>query len=164
MNAFDLIQDKLAYNQWANQQLITWLQQQPAQLFEQEVVSSFPNINKLMHHIMEAELYYFSILRQSEETYPEELTTEQIFEQLLEIDEQLLNWLKPQAPAIMDNIITLKRAPFTETYTTATIITHMVNHTTYHRGQVVAVRHQLAMPAPPKMDYYRYFIALQMES
>ena len=159
MNAFDLIQEKVAYNQWANQRVIDWLQQQPADLFKKGVVSSFPTINKLMHHIMEAEKYYLSILREREEDYEKTMTTKKIFKELSKVDKELVEWVAAQAPEVMDKTISLKRSPFIETYSTATIIMHMVNHGTYHRGQLIAFRHQLEMSEAPRVDYYRYFIA-----
>ena len=158
MTAFDLVKEKVAYHQWANHQTIEWLRQHPVDLPEKKVVSSFPSINKLLHHMLEAEKYYFSILRQQEEVYEETMTTEAIYEELLEVDKVLLAWLLRQNAGIMDEIISLKRSPFVERYSVATLITHLVNHTTYHRGQLVALRHQLGMSTAPKVDYYRYFI------
>lgn len=159
MNAWDLCKEKVAYNQWANRAVVEWLQQQASDLYEEKVVSSFPTINKLMHHIMEAEKYYFSILQKREEEYEKVMSTEKICTELLKIDENLLGWLSVQDPEVMDETISLKRSPFIETYSTATILTHMVNHSTYHRGQLVALRHQLGMSDAPKTDYYRYLIA-----
>ena len=159
MNAINLIQEKLAYNQWANQSTVEWLQQQAPGLYEKQVISSFPTINKLMHHMMEAQKYYFSILREEEETYEEEIETKIVFEELAKIDRELISWLSSQPIDTIDKIISLKRSPFVEAYTVATLLTHMVNHSTYHRGQLIALRHQLGMSEAPKVDYYRYFIA-----
>ena len=110
----------------------------------------------------DAATYYLSILTGREASYQKELPIEEVFSQLLTADEQLLSWFLQQEPRIVDREISLKRSPFVETYTVATLITHLINHSTYHRGQVVGIRHQLGIPVPPKMDYYRYFIALQL--
>ena len=160
MNAIDLIREKVAYNEWANRKVIEWLREHPEEVYEKEVISGFPSINKLIHHIMETEKYYFAILREETEEYEKRMPTEKIFEELLQIDKDLLAWLVLQPTDMMDKTISLKRSPFIETYSTATILTHLLNHSTYHRGQLVAFRHQLGMSIPPKTDYYRYFIAL----
>ena len=110
--------------------------------------------------MMEAQTYYLSILKGTEGVYTEALPTEKIFIQLIEVDEQLLTWFLNQNSGLMDKMISLKRSPVVETYTVATLITHMLNHNTYHRGQIIAMRHQLDIPQPPKTDYYRYFIAM----
>ncbi|MBX2876219.1 MAG: DinB family protein [Saprospiraceae bacterium] len=159
MTAFDLIKDKIGYNQWANQVLIEWLKQQPEALYEERVISSFSSINKLMHHIMEAEKYYLSILRQQEESYEKHMTTEAIFEEIRRIDQMLISWHDAESAKSMERIISLKRSPFVEKYTAATLITHLLNHSNYHRGQLLALRHQLGMSDAPQIDYYRYFIA-----
>lgn len=159
MTAFDLLSDKIVYNQWANQVLIEWLKQQPATLYEEEVSSSFPSINKLMHHIMEAEKYYLSILSPTQPEYEKHMTTKAIFEELSRIDQELISWQDAQSEEGMERIISLKRSPVVEKYTVATLITHVLNHSTYHRGQVIALRHQLGLSDAPRIDYYRYFIA-----
>lgn len=164
MTAFDLLRDKIAYNQWANQVLIEWLKQQPDALYEEEVSSSFPSINKLMHHIMEAEKYYLSILSQMQPEYEQHMTTKAIFEELTRIDQELISWQDAQSEEGMERIISLKRSPVVEKYTVATLITHVLNHSTYHRGQVIALRHQLGLSAAPRIDYYRYFIARAMKA
>jgi len=162
MNVFDLIAEKVAYNQWANQKLIEWLQQQPSELFEKEVVSSFASVNKLIHHIMGAQKYYFSILQDKEVSYEKVMTTEKIFRELLKMDEEFLAWLLLQNPVFVNQTFSLKRSPIVETYTTATLITHVVNHSTYHRGQLLALRHQLNLSDAPKTDYYRFIIASEL--
>lgn len=158
MDALDLTKDKIAYNQWANSIMINWLKGHKTDLFEEKVISSFPTVNKLLHHMMEAEKYYFSLLRKSEETYVKDMATDDIFEELLRMDQELLGWISEQDASLMDKIISLKRSPFIEKYSIATIINHMVNHSTYHRGQLIALRHQLGFSEAPKVDYYRFFI------
>ena len=158
MDAYDLITQKIGYNQWANDAIIKWLKEQSTDLYKKEVASSFPNINKVLHHMMEAQTYYLSILKGTEGVYDEELSTARIFEQLLEVDQQLVIWFSNQNVDLMDAEISFKRSPFVETYAVATLITHMLNHNTYHRGQIVAMRHQLGISPPPRTDYYRYFI------
>ncbi len=162
MHVYDLLQEKIQYNQWANSSMVDWLREQSADLYTQEVLSSFPSLNKVLHHMVDAETYYLSILTGQEAAYKDELSTDTLFTQLLSVDEQLLTWFLNQDSTSVDKEISLKRSPFVETYTVATLITHLINHSTYHRGQVVAMRHQLGIPAPPKLDYYRYFIALQL--
>ena len=163
MNTIDFIREKAAYNQWANHRIIEWLQQQSEALYEIKVISSFPTINKLLLHIMETEKYYFSIILQKEESYPKEMRTDKIFDQLKKIDLSILHWLSLQEDVDINKTISLKRSPFVETYTIATIITHLINHSTYHRGQLVALRHQLGMSDAPKTDYYRFMIARSAE-
>jgi uncharacterized damage-inducible protein DinB len=158
MDAYDLMTEKIKYNQWANSSLISWLKDQPVEVHEHDVKSSFPNVNKLLHHMMDAQTYYLSILQVTEGNYEEELPTDKVFDQLIELDKQLVAWFSNKKAGLLDQKISLKRSPVVETYTVATLITHMINHSTYHRGQLVAMRHQLGISEPPKTDYYRYFI------
>ncbi|MEL6194549.1 MAG: DinB family protein [Bacteroidota bacterium] len=162
MDAYDLIKEKISYNQWANKALIGWLKDQSEEVYEKEISSSFPSLNKVFHHLLDAQLYYFSILTKAEGTYEKDLSTKVIFDQLLEVDGLLVDWIQSRSAEWMDEEISLKRSPFVETYSVATLITHLLNHSTYHRGQIVAMRYQLGIDAPPRTDYYRYIIAEKM--
>lgn len=159
MTAYQLLSQKVSYNKWANQLMIHWLKEQSNALYKTQVFSSFPNINKCIHHIMEAKKYYLSILLGIEEQYESDMEIENIFEELLDIDSKLVAWLSLQNEEDVNRIIKIKRSPVLETYSVAEIITHMINHSTYHRGQLIALRHQLDMSEAPKTDYYRYLIA-----
>ncbi|MCI4671842.1 MAG: DUF664 domain-containing protein [Bacteroidia bacterium] len=164
MDALDLIKEKLAYNQWANQLVVDWIRNEPKELYQKEVVSSFTSIQKLLKHMMETEKYYFSLIRKTEEEYPEGIPTEGILEELLEINQNILGWLSNQSVEDVLRTISIKRSPMVEHYTTVALLTHLVNHSTYHRGQLLALRHQLGMSSPPKLDYYRYLISLSMKN
>ena len=157
MDAYQLIEDKIRYNQWANQVIVEWLKEQPEHLLHERIESSFPSFNETLHHMMEAETYYFSILKGDVGEYFDELPTEQIFKKLLAVDLQLLVWFLKQEPGIVSKVISLKRSPYEEQYNVATLISHMVNHGTYHRGQIIAAHRQLGLSMPPKTDYYWMF-------
>ena len=157
MEAYQLLKDKLEYNQWANTRMMDWLKTQQHYLLNEGVKSGFKNINKAIHHILEAQTYYFSILTEKEATYYSELPTLRIFELLSQLDEDLLNWYTDQDNASLDQVIAIKRSPYEEKYSLATILMHLCNHSTYHRGQIIDLRHQLDMVKPPKTDYYWMF-------
>ena len=154
MDAYQLLEEKIEYNQWANEAIVSWLKGQPGHLLHLPIQSSFQSMNKVLHHIMESETYYLSILTGREAEYPKELPNHEIFTRFLEVDRHLLNWFKVQAPSFLDNEIKIKRSPYEECYTVATIISHVLNHSTFHRGQVVAARQELTLPPPPKTDFY----------
>ena len=158
MTAYQIIEEKIRYNQWANKAISKWLQEQKAELMYRTVLSGFPSLNKMLHHLMEAEVYYFSLLAGVEARYYKNLSTEEILVQLSEVNEQLFQWYFQEKPEVVSSIVSIKRSPFEERYTVASLITHLVNHSTYHRGQLVAMRHQLGISTSPKTDYYRMFI------
>ena len=159
MDKVDLIRDIVGHNRWANNLMVNWLRQHPSILFQTKVVSSFSSINKLLHHIMEAQKYYLSFLNQSKPLYSSEMDTDQIMDDLLVVDNQLLEWVDINLDnQIAQKVIELQRSHMLERYTVATLIQHVVIHSNYHRGQLIALRHQLHLKVPPKTDYYRYRI------
>ncbi|MEM6395240.1 MAG: DinB family protein [Bacteroidota bacterium] len=162
MTSYNLILQSLQYHRWANSSIAIWLKDQPKELLHLEVAASFPSIRKTLHHILEAEKYYLSILSKIEVDYPENQSLDDVWTELLETDEQLLTWFESQGEAVVEREIQLKRSQYLERYTVATLILHIINHTTYHRGQIVSMRHQLGLSKPPATDYYRYFVAQQL--
>ena len=158
MTAYQLIEEKIRYNQWANEKITDWLGSQGSELMYKMILSGFPSLNKALHHLMETEVYYFSLIKGVEANYYEILSTEEIFRQLSEVNRELVHWYSQREPEVVGKIISIKRSPIEERYTVASLITHLVNHSTYHRGQIVAMRHQLGITTPPKTDYYRMFI------
>ena len=157
MTVYELMEDKIRYNQWANSRVVAWLKEQAHSSLYEKVDSSFPNLNKLLHHMMEAQTYYLSILTGEKGDYQNDLSNEQVFEQLLNVDQELLSWFLEQPTEIVAKVLALKRSPHEERYSVATLITHIVNHGTYHRGQIIALRQPLGFSAPPKTDYYWMF-------
>lgn len=154
----NLITTNTAFNLWANKLIIEWLREQEPIILEKEVLSSFSTIKKLMCHIMEAEKYYISILNNSQAEYESKIRIEDLFEEINRVSTELLKWSKSQSASSLNKEITLNRSSIEEKYTVAEIITHTVNHSTYHRGQLIALRSQLPLTPAPKIDFYRYIM------
>jgi len=155
----NLITTNAAFNLWANKLIIEWLKEQEATVLEKEVLSSFPTIKKLIHHIMEAEKYYLSIVKDYQEEYQNKIRIEDLFEETIRVSTELLRWSKSQNESSFYTEITLNRSSIEEKYTIAELITHTVNHSTYHRGQLIALRSQLHLTPAPKIDFYRYIMS-----
>lgn len=131
---------KLArYNQWANQTLVTEILSKAPELLDKEIGSSFNTIKKTLMHVADAEYIWHCRLN--------DLPFDKIpgktgagTEVLASLDEQLIHFIdsKPDAWFAGNTAYkNLKGDPFTSQ--NFSILTHLFNHCTFHRGQVVTM-------------------------
>lgn len=147
-----------AYHTWANQLLIDRVLKLPPELQEQTVSSSFPSLTKTFLHMLDAESIWWQrmkllevIVRPSEgfagtcADAAKALTTQSKLwhEWLLQAQEYMLN----------HEFIyhTNKRETFKQPV--YTVLTHIFNHGTYHRGQLVTMLRQLGADNIPGTDF-----------
>ena len=150
------------YNLWANQRIISVFQDTDPALLEKEIISSFPSIKKTALHISDAETLWFSRLQgTSPTTFPSAAfigTTEHAFSILLKSSEALASFIKAQPSTYFTKNIQYKTISYGEGNSTAAdMIHHCLNHSTFHRGQLITMARQLGITKFPPLDYI-YFI------
>jgi len=153
--------DSVAFNQWANTAIVRWLSTVEPSRYDVSVASSFTSIKALLKHILQAEAYYASIIMGRKGMNDDALSMQDMFGVLLSIDRQLLEWAKSISEEALIKNIRLNRSPIEEQYSIAELLTHLTNHSSYHRGQLLALRGQLSLPPAPKIDFYRYVLYRQ---
>jgi uncharacterized damage-inducible protein DinB len=161
------LQDMAAYNCWAITRLTDWLKNKPAALLEATAASSFPGIKATLLHIWEVEREWMGHLQQK----PAQLQQG--------IDDSLstvLNSLAEQAIEFNDYVQSLTEEEmqedcycklwFSETICRPRfeIIQHCLNHSTYHRGQVVTIGHQVGLKDAPMTDYMFYVLKVKEQA
>ncbi|UIO42882.1 DinB family protein [Brevibacillus brevis] len=141
------------FHAWANQTLINRLKELPEGVYEQEVQSVFPTVAKVMEHIYMVDQSWLLILQgmdmqaAMDETWQQE---KKITGKSLEEVEQLYAELVEQFRAFLSQEGDLERRivldnPYTRVRDTslAEIIMQVVNHGTYHRGNITAMLRQM---------------------
>lgn len=161
MTAQDLLRDFAAYNVWANTELVNWLIEQPFILLEQETHSSFPNIRQTLLHIWDVESSWLEDLQglpnaaSLQEAYVG--SAQELFAGLLGKSIEFEVYVQGLSPAELEEFCSYPRYDGTiETRTRFEIIEHCMNHSTYHRGQLVTMARQLGLTNPPQTDYILY--------
>jgi uncharacterized damage-inducible protein DinB len=158
------LQDMSAYNLWAITRLTDWLKSKPAALLEAAAASSFPGIKATLLHILEVEQGWLDQLQQAPVGMRQELdgSLEEVLENLVE-----------HATAFHDYVQALTEEEIQEDcYCNVLfvgeicqprfeIIQHCLNHSTYHRGQVVTIGHQVGLKDAPMTDYMFYVLRVK---
>jgi uncharacterized damage-inducible protein DinB len=131
---------KLAkYNQWANQTLVNEVLNKTPELIEKEISSSFNTIQKTFMHIADAEYIWLCRLNHLPlEKLPGK--TGSGVEVLAHHDQKLIDFINSKEDAYFNESTEYKslKGDSHKTQNFA-IFTHLFNHSTFHRGQIVTM-------------------------
>jgi uncharacterized damage-inducible protein DinB len=153
-----LLTQYTSYNVWANAIFAGLLQEITPALLDKEVLSSFPSLRKTVHHIWDAELIWLSRLKEQTIAWP---PTAQFVNAGIQ---DFVNGSKS-----FDEFVRFQSEPFLASETTykntkgekfsnpnSGIIMHVMNHSTFHRGQLVTILRHLGAPQIPSTDLITY--------
>jgi uncharacterized damage-inducible protein DinB len=158
MSSDTLIKKYAAYNLWANQQLAAWLEKAPDGAMEMNIESSFNTLRKTVVHIWNAEYLWLRVLQEEAiEPIPGNTFTGS--------DSALLSsWLAASdafhlyVSGLDDQALSAfrNRSKPGEELAVRDIIQHTLNHSTYHRGQLITMGRQAGLGTPPRTDFIHY--------
>lgn len=156
-----LLKDYVAYNLWANTRYVEWLRAAPAELMTREVPSSFPSLHLTFLHIWSAEDVWLKRLEGIEPTQFVAAsftgTTTEVFEGLLHNSLKFRDFVTSCETGFFEK--KTRYVHYTGTVYeqfNAQIIQHCMQHSTYHRGQIVTIARSLGLTNPPKTDYIEH--------
>lgn len=154
---------KLArYNIWANRKLINVLEQLDDEQLDREIVSSFPSIRKTVYHMWSAEYIWIQRLELVEkpiwiqDSY--EGSFAEVIEKWQECSAGLLAFIEKQynddAFSHVMQYYNLKKQSVKLEVSTGLI--QVLNHATYHRGQLITMFRQAGVKKIPSTDFYLF--------
>lgn len=140
------------YHTWASQAILGRIKELPSSVLSQEVNSSFPTIAHSLTHIYAVDKMWYMVLTGT--GMPEALQACMLLnaEILSSVDEyanvfallseQYREWFRSQADLEQTILLDNPYAGIRQT-SLAEIVLHLVNHGTYHRGNVSTMLRQL---------------------
>ncbi len=128
-----------AYNVWANTKIINLLKAQAPQLIEKEIASSFNSIHKTLIHMADAE--YVWHCRLTTISYTEiPSKTEKPIDILKETSQKMLDLVQSKEDNYFSKSTAYKNMKGEDfTNVNDSILLHVFNHGTFHRGQVISM-------------------------
>jgi uncharacterized damage-inducible protein DinB len=149
------------YNHWANSKFIEFFRKLEPSLLDKEIVSSFNSIRKTIYHIWDAEQIWYNRLNGISVTdWPSKSfkgNNEEFFKAFL-----------GQSNLFIDYVSNLDEKTLTEDFTYKTMegkeyknpkassIHHCMNHSTFHRGQIITMLRQVGYTDLDSTDYITY--------
>lgn len=141
MSVHVLIQQYTAFNQWANQKIVQRVQQEAEELWYMEATSSFATIDFTLQHILRTERFWTAFIRKEDTSNFDWSVKDymglQIQQELLEQSDLLRVTSEGYTEAELTELLELKQPWANNTRSRWEYILHVVNHSTFHRGQII---------------------------
>jgi len=146
----------LRYNLWANERLTSWLLTIDRHVLYEETGSSFGTIDRTLQHILSAQVYWYSILAKGKinafDLPTKDNAVEAVIADLIISSEQLITLSISNEQQLIERIQVSDSMQSRYEY-----ILHVINHSSYHRGQIVTLCRMLGVKGEiPVTDYDGY--------
>jgi uncharacterized damage-inducible protein DinB len=145
------IRDSFAYNRWAHERLLDVLDGLADEQLTAAIPSSFPSLLATLAHMVAAEWVWLRRWRgESPRSFPEWLQSPSLADlraRLDEVETERRAFIDSLTEADLDAVLaytTLDGTPLRSRL--ADLFLHVVNHASYHRGQLVTMLRQLGAP------------------
>ncbi len=153
-----LLKQLTHYQLWANQQVLTVIQNLPVEKVHAEVASSFPSIFKTVLHIWDAESVWWQRVKLQERIILPSLefmgNIQEASAGLMQQDLLWKNWVESASDMSLEHTVqyyNTKKENFKQPVWQ--IVLHVVNHSTYHRGQLINMLRQVGVEKLPQTDF-----------
>lgn len=156
-----LMKNYTQYNLWANKTLVNWLRTKEESVLEQEVPSSFSSVKKTLSHILQTQQYWLSIIRRDEtpQTFQEGIgTLEEVFSTIIAQSEEFAAFVEGMSADGISEKTMVVSPWFQSDFANFEYIMQVMNHSTYHRGQITTIGRNLGFTDAPMTDYNFYNI------
>ncbi|GAB3703363.1 DinB family protein [Spirosoma flavus] len=161
LTAATQIQDFAVYNAWANKRLVDWLQTKSTELMNEIVPSSFPGLKETLVHIWDTERFWLATVQQVEpprsfRQHGFDGTVADAFNGIVSQSEMFAEYVQSLSDEDLQEDVTLNTPWVTGTEPRTVFLLHCLNHSTYHRGQIVTIGRVLGLTDAPMTDYSFY--------
>jgi len=156
-----LIRDWTAYNLWANKVLTDWLQTKPCAMLNKEVPSSFRGIKPTLIHMCNTQRFWLSVLRRdylTQRKNSEEDSVEQVMNDLIDQSLEFSTYVDQLTDHQLQEEVELITPWYSTNHQRFEYIQNCMNHSTYHRGQLITIGHLLGFEDAPMTDYHCYLL------
>jgi uncharacterized damage-inducible protein DinB len=154
------VQQLFAYNRWANDRILSAASALSAEQFSRDLASSFPSVAATLAHILAAEWIWLARWNGASPDGLPDVWSNDTHSQLVQrwrlheaAQSQFLDSLDAARLVAPLSYRNTKGDSFTVPL--EQLVRHVINHSTYHRGQVTTMLRQLGVPAPAT-DYVLY--------
>jgi uncharacterized damage-inducible protein DinB len=158
----DLLFPFASYSAWANQQLLSLLLSLPTEEQQREVASSFNSLQKTVWHIWKAECTWWNRISQvaTMETpgEPTDHSMEVLSRGLILQDKAWMNWVEDATDQTLQETLKYSNSKgdsFSQPI--YQVVLQVLNHATYHRGQLVTMLREIGVEKIPPTDFILWF-------
>ncbi len=157
----EVTQELYEYNRWANQRVLLASAALTREQFTQDLRNSFPSVRDTLVHIMSAEWIWLSRWQGTSPTgAPDGWSTstyEELRERWAEVESAQMEFVAGLTADTVNTVVhyrTTQGQPYSNPL--GELLRHVVNHSSYHRGQVATMLRQLGV-APVPTDLVLFY-------
>jgi uncharacterized damage-inducible protein DinB len=153
---------QLEYNLWAMRTLLSYLRAQETGISEKPVDSSFSGIRNTLLHITDAEVIWLSRLEGNPVSdWPSKTFSgneEELYALSESVSERLFSFVSAQS-----DDFGMKKIAYTNMKgdrfenSVLQILLHLINHGSFHRGQIITMLRQLGVSGIPSTDMITFY-------
>ena len=156
------IYTQVDYNLWANQRIIDLLSSLDSEVIDQPISNSFPTIKETLKHLQYAESIWLQRIQLDEHTsipWPDtNPTAPQLYSDIIKGSNDLTEYVFDITKKDLNRKISFIPGEGSNlSDTIERILYHVVNHSTYHRGQVITMLKQLGIKEAVSTDLFFYY-------
>ncbi|MEO8087485.1 MAG: DinB family protein [Bacteroidota bacterium] len=156
--------DLATFNCWANKKICDFIAANlTAEMVDREIGSSFPSVRKTLYHVWDAEAIWLQRLNGiSKGKFPSDNfigTFEEGARKFMDNSNELLKKISLSDDSFFQSSITFTvRSGKEYTQEVKPVLTHVINHSTFHRGQLITMFRQLGFTTGiPETDFIEYY-------
>ena len=155
----NLLKQFVKYNYWANEKFVSLLVEISPKHLDISVKSSFPSVRKTVFHIWDAEILFLNRLKGvSPDYFPSRkfpLTTP--IGKMLKTSKEFSEFTEDKEEDYFNKLCTYKNThgqEFSQPY--SELILHCMNHSSFHRGQIITILRGLGYTDFPQTDLIHF--------
>lgn len=157
----DDLKTLLDFHFWARDRVFDAAARLTPEQFTRDTGSSFKSVRETLVHLYSADWAWYQLWQG---VYPTERPSGDLFPDFDTIrqawiaHESLMRaFLDSLGDADVTRVVENRTANGTSSFSIAQMVQHLVNHGTYHRGQLTTMFRQLGVEPPQSMDLIRYY-------
>jgi uncharacterized damage-inducible protein DinB len=161
MSLQKLITNYASFNEWANTKIITWLKTYDSHILYQETASSFNTIDYTLQHLLNAEKYWLCFITNANTdnlswNFRENIG-HQIMAELQATSAAIKNTCSNFSAEDLEETLHLVRPWGSNQLNRYEYIMHLINHATFHRGQIITMARSLGCAENVPSTDYNFF-------
>lgn len=153
------------YHAWATQKFVDWLSPKPDELLHKEVPSSFNSIIKTLNHIWATDEYWYAIIAETQNYIKRrditEFDSKEIFEGIVNRASEINHLIASYSEEELSKTVKIETVWFKCELPKYEYLQQLVNHGTYHRGQIVTIGRNIGITDASNTDYNFYSVYRQ---
>ena len=138
-----------SFNYWANKKLVDWLSASPLEKLYTQVPSSFTSIDYTLQHILRTQRFWLAFINERDTSGVNwairENEADKIMKELVEVSAEMMDSFSLFTNDQLEALLRLDMPWAKNRLSRYEYIVHIVNHGTFHRGQIITMARSIGL-------------------